>query len=196
MGRAVLLPPRFRAQVFSTSQRFPGHPEFHGLVSCRNRSWASSCRAFPSQGSRTPLEAASFLAVIQRRAWTSRRQNRSPGFPDVRAIADAVAWFPRGFGSPFREPKLTSRSPEIHRPRNRPVPPPSPASKPSSPCESVHPATSFPAAEAVALLGFSPSEVPSRTSEPRPTRTLEPEHAPSPAGSGPRLEGPAALRVR
>jgi len=37
-----LSPPlRFRSQVFSTSQRFPGKLEIRGLVSCRNRSWDS-----------------------------------------------------------------------------------------------------------------------------------------------------------
>jgi hypothetical protein len=31
---------------------------FHGLVSCRNRSWTAFPRAFPSQGSRAPLGVA------------------------------------------------------------------------------------------------------------------------------------------
>jgi len=45
--RDVPIPPRFRSQAFSASQRFPGKLEFHGLVSCRNRSWASAFRVFP-----------------------------------------------------------------------------------------------------------------------------------------------------
>jgi hypothetical protein len=48
------LPPRFRSQVFSTSQRFPSKPELRSLVSCCNRSWDSPFRAFPSQKSRYP----------------------------------------------------------------------------------------------------------------------------------------------
>lgn len=60
-------PSRFRSQVLSTSQRFPGRSELRGLVSCRrpplgfNPSEPSS-----SPRSRTPLEAASSLAVLHR----------------------------------------------------------------------------------------------------------------------------------
>jgi hypothetical protein len=39
-------PLRFRSQVFSTSQRFPGMSELRGLVSCRCRPWGSPFRAF------------------------------------------------------------------------------------------------------------------------------------------------------
>jgi hypothetical protein len=196
LGRAVLLPPRFRSQVFSTSQRFPGKPEFHGLVSCRNRSWASSFRAFPSQGSRTPLEAASFLAVIQQRACRTRcRWIESPGFPDAHTVTGAVAWFPRGSGSPFREPKPASRSPgttdrgtapfrRLHLLRSLP-PPASPftrrrVSPPPRPLLSwVSPPLKYP-------------PEPRSLDPPGP----KPGHAPSPAGSSPRPRGPAALRVR
>jgi hypothetical protein len=38
-------PPRFRSQVFSTSQRFPGTSELGDLVSCRRRPWGSPFRA-------------------------------------------------------------------------------------------------------------------------------------------------------
>jgi hypothetical protein len=41
MVEGVSRPLRFRSQAFSTSQRFRSKLEFHGLVSCRNRSWAS-----------------------------------------------------------------------------------------------------------------------------------------------------------
>jgi hypothetical protein len=87
-------PLRFRSQVFSTSQRFPGKPEFHGPVSCRNRPWDSSFRAFPSQESRAPLEAASSPAVIHARAACAQRglsrlvsadardRSRLPGLPE------------------------------------------------------------------------------------------------------------------
>jgi hypothetical protein len=39
--------PRFRSQVFSTSQRFLSKLKFHGLVSCRNHSWVLSLQRFP-----------------------------------------------------------------------------------------------------------------------------------------------------
>jgi hypothetical protein len=54
----AVTPPRFRSRAFSTPQRFTSRPELRGLVSCRCRSWAFSCRGFPSQESRAPLEAA------------------------------------------------------------------------------------------------------------------------------------------
>jgi hypothetical protein len=101
-------PPRFRSQAFSTSQRFPGTPELRGLVSCHNRSWDPPFRAFPSQRSRTSLEAAGSLAVIHRRAvarWTSPFAGR---FPDVHARA-RLPGSPIDYGLPFRVPRLAFR---------------------------------------------------------------------------------------
>jgi hypothetical protein len=65
-GVGCPVPPRFRSQVFSTSQRFASTPELRGLVSCRSHSWDPPFRAFPSQESRTPLGVACSLAVIHR----------------------------------------------------------------------------------------------------------------------------------
>jgi hypothetical protein len=65
-GVGCPFPPRFRSQVFSTSQRFASTPELRGLVSCRSHSWDLPFRAFPSQESRTPLGVACSLAVIHR----------------------------------------------------------------------------------------------------------------------------------
>ncbi len=80
------LPPRFRSQVFSTSQRFPSRLELSGLVSCRNHPWAwpspvRSFRAFPSQESRTPLGAACSLAVIPPRAEAALARPFTSRFP-------------------------------------------------------------------------------------------------------------------
>jgi hypothetical protein len=113
IGRAVQLPPRFRSQVFSTSQRFPGKSEFRGLVSCRNRSWDSSYRAFPSRKSRTPLEAACSLAVIHRRAGTRRLGPYHRRFHRLTRF-HALAWIPRRLWAPFpRHRNDASRSPWV-----------------------------------------------------------------------------------
>jgi len=92
-GAACPTPPRFRSQVFSTSQQFPGKLEFHGLVSCRNRSWVPPFRAFPSQRALTPLEATCSLAVIHRSAGRPARDLSPPVSADSHARG-AVAWLP------------------------------------------------------------------------------------------------------
>jgi hypothetical protein len=164
------LPPRlrFRPQVFSTSRRFPSKLEFHGPVSCRNRSWDSSFRAFPSQKSRTPLEAASSPAVIHRRAARTHRALVTTRFRR-RPRSLALAWLPRTAMESLSADR--SRRPVPPGPRRtKPcVPPASPTSELSSSCESVHDGLGFPAPPAVALLDFCPSEVfSSRASDPRP----------------------------
>jgi hypothetical protein len=87
------LPSRFRSQVLSTSQRFPGRSKLRGLVSCRrpplgfNPSEPSS-----SPWSRTSLEAASSLAVLHRLSSStslaarlrSSSEPRGPSLPAVR----------------------------------------------------------------------------------------------------------------
>jgi hypothetical protein len=79
-GAACPTPPRFRSQAFSTSQRFPGKLEFHGLVSCRNRSWVPPFRAFPSQRVSTSLEATCSLAVRSPACRTHRSRPFAAGF--------------------------------------------------------------------------------------------------------------------
>jgi hypothetical protein len=86
-------PPRFRSQVFSTSQRFPGKSKLQGLVSCPCRPWDSSFRVFPSLESRTPLGATCSLAVIHRRAGSSPSEPCHRQFPR-RPRSRAVACFP------------------------------------------------------------------------------------------------------
>jgi hypothetical protein len=105
--------PRFRSQAFSTSQRFPASFEFRGPVSCHNRSWDPPFRVFPSQRSRTPLEAASSLAVIHPRARTHCSRPYHRQFPR-RPRFHAVAWFPRRLQGPFPQTRvLASRFPWV-----------------------------------------------------------------------------------
>jgi hypothetical protein len=111
-GAGCLRPPWFRSQAFSTSQRFPGRSEFHGLVSCRNRSWAYSFRAFPSQDSRNPLSGpVNSLAVIHHRAGGHDARPYQPRFHRRPRLAAQLPGSPATYGSPFHEPKPASRSP-------------------------------------------------------------------------------------
>jgi hypothetical protein len=87
--------PRFRSRVFSTPQRLPSSPELRGYVSRRNRSWDPPFRAFPSQRSRAPLEAALLPCGHPPVCRTSRhRALLPPVSPHARAF-DAVAWIPQ-----------------------------------------------------------------------------------------------------
>jgi hypothetical protein len=61
------LPSRFRSQVLSTSQRFPGRSKLRGLVSCRRPPLGfDPSEPSSSPRSRTLLRAASSLAVLHR----------------------------------------------------------------------------------------------------------------------------------
>jgi len=86
--------PRFRSQAFSASQRFPSSPKFHGLISCRNRSWGSPFRVFPSQKAVPPLEGRCSLRLSTDVLKRTTPVLITAGFPDSHA-SDAVAWFPR-----------------------------------------------------------------------------------------------------
>jgi hypothetical protein len=105
MEQAVT-PLRFRSQAFSTSQRFPGKSEPHGLVSCRCRSWGCPFRVFPSQESRTPLEAASSPVVIHRRSTRRLPVRIAAGFLDIHARARQPD-SPDDYGLPFHAPRST-----------------------------------------------------------------------------------------
>jgi hypothetical protein len=104
--------PRFRSQVFPTSQRFPGRLEFRGLVSSRCRPWGSPFRVFPSEESRAPLEAAfpCSLVVIHRRAGRRLPGLVTAGFADSHAFTQ-LPGSPDDYGLPFHAPKRASRSP-------------------------------------------------------------------------------------
>jgi hypothetical protein len=146
--------------VFATSQRFLGKLGFRGLVSCRSRSQLLSFRAFPSQGSRTPLEAACSPAVIHRRAMTRRPRpchrefHRTPR-PRKARSPDS----PRDYGSPFHEAEASLPG----RPGSRATEPSRSASftyfgayaPPANPFTTD---PSFPAPAADALLDFAPLE--------------------------------------
>jgi len=109
MRSAVKFRPRFRSQVFRTSQRFPSKSKLRGLVSCRHRSWDPPSRAFPSRESRTSLETACSLAVIHRCAGMHRPSSFASGFTDVHAFT-RLPGSPGDYELPFRAPKLASRS--------------------------------------------------------------------------------------
>ena len=103
-------PLRFRSQVLSTSQRFPGRPEFRGLLSSRCRPWVSPFRVFPSQESRAPLEAALLPCGHPPACWTPPPGSFTVGFPDAHAFA-RLPGSPDDYRLPFHAPKHASRSP-------------------------------------------------------------------------------------
>jgi hypothetical protein len=122
-------PPRFRSQVFSTSQRLPSSPGLHGLVPCRNRSWDSSLQSFPLAGIAHPSRG--HIAPLP---LSTDVLGRVTGFllPPVSPTPTpfgAVAWFPRRLGSLSVRPRTYLPVPLDPERRNRPVPPASPTSK-------------------------------------------------------------------
>jgi len=117
----------------------------------------------PLSGPPAPLRSSTGVPCVPQ----PRRLRRSF---TTRPRPCAVAWIPSGLGSSFRAPRGSpSRSPRTtaHGPS---FPPASPASKPSSPCESVPRRPPKSTRAAAALLGFFPSRVPRRASDPRPAR--------------------------
>jgi len=156
--RACPVPPRFRSQVFSTSQRFPSPPELHGLVSCRNRPWD----ALPSESSprrnRAPLSGPP--APLPSSTDVPERDSGAltPSVSPTPTLSHAVAWFPRRLRTPFPHVRRrASRSPstpndetapfrQLHRLRSF-HPPASPFA----------PARVAPTPAADTLLGFFPS---------------------------------------
>jgi len=106
------IPPRFRSQVFSTSQRFPSQPELRGLVSCRNRSWDSSLQSFPLARIAYPSRGR-LLPCRHPPAWWSATPGIYPtGFADSRALTRSRL-VPPVARAPFPcASRRTSRSPE------------------------------------------------------------------------------------
>jgi len=194
MEQAVPDPPRFRSQAFSASQRFPGKHEFHGLISSRNRSWATFLQSVPLNRDRCPLPRPpapprSFTNAPER---TDRRLIAN-GFSDSRAQSTQLPGSPADYELPFHRLAPASRS--LWATNDiRSLPPASSASKLYSLCESVRGAASCPASPAAALLVFCPSRDPRKPRILRPARARELEHAPSPEGSGSRLRGSPAPR--
>lgn len=107
-----------------------------GPVSCHDRPWDPPFRAFPSQRSRSSLEVAGSLAVIHRPAEVYRASpchrwfHRRPRF-------HAVAWIPQRLWTSF--PRAEAHFPVVpgSARQNHLVPPASPTSELSSPCETV-----------------------------------------------------------
>jgi hypothetical protein len=99
-------PPRFRSQVFSTSQRFPGTSELGDLVSCRRRPWGSPFRALLLAGiacaSRRRLLPCSSPPPYLR----CDAQDRVPRVSPTPTPCGAVAWLP-----PEARPSFPSFSP-------------------------------------------------------------------------------------
>jgi hypothetical protein len=103
MARVVPFPHRFRSQAFSASQRFLSKLEFHGLVSCRNRSWTHSPSERSPRRSRGPLSRPptplrSFTDLPDR-----PRASRSPVVsPDVQTFRPRCLVPRTAHGFPFR----------------------------------------------------------------------------------------------
>jgi hypothetical protein len=154
MGRAVPFPPRFRSQVFSTSQRFQParvpRPCFvpQPFLGFSLQSLPLTEIVYPSRGHWLPCGHPPTC-------WTARpRSLVTTGFPDARAF-DAVAWFPRRLWAPFS--RAETRFPlALGSGRLPPVPPASPASELSSPCESVRAFPGFPRLDGRCSPGLLP----------------------------------------
>jgi len=91
--------PGFRSQGFSPSQRFASRLELTGLFHPA-AARATSFRAFPSQGSRTPLEAASSPTVPHQDPGRDSQRLITRGFPDSHARARSPG-SPTDYGLPF-----------------------------------------------------------------------------------------------
>lgn len=120
MERVVQPPPRFRSQVSSTSQRFPGRLELRGLVSCRNRSWDPSLQSLPPAGI-AHLSRGRWLPCSHpppcgpRRPRSCRRRFRR------RPRSRAVAGVPRRLWAPFQRAEARLPVPLDPTRRARPV---------------------------------------------------------------------------
>jgi hypothetical protein len=172
---------------------FLAHPSFVALFRATTVPGIPPSEFFPSQRSRTPLEAAGSLAVIHRRAvarWTSPFADRFPDFHAfTRSPGSSV-----DYGLPFRSPKLAFRSSwvwlsglapfrQLHLLRS--------FLPPARPYQQLWVA---PLLLAVTLLGFGPPKLsPSTPWILDPPRPRGPEHAPSSEDSGARHEGPRPL---
>jgi hypothetical protein len=91
------------------SQRFPSRSKFRGRFSCHYRSWGSPFRVFPSQESRTPLGAASSLAVSHQPPGRHRSSLITAGFLDAHAHTQ-LPDSPDDYELPFHAPRRASRS--------------------------------------------------------------------------------------
>jgi hypothetical protein len=130
-------------------------PMLRGPVSCHSRPWDPPFRAFPSRGSRAPLEVAGSLAVVHRRAWV-RRASPCHRWFHRRPRLRAVAWLLQRLWTSFRQVEACFPSVLGAARRTHLVPPASPASKLSSPRETVPAASGCPSVAGRFYLGFLP----------------------------------------
>jgi len=80
-------PPRFRSQVFTTSQRFTSTPGLRGLVSCRSRPGVPPAEPSPRRGRAPipgPLASLQFSAAVPEARCD---ELLPPGFTDSHALA-------------------------------------------------------------------------------------------------------------
>jgi len=111
-------PPRFRSQAFSTSQRFTSALEFAAIFHAAAVR-VTSFRAFPSQRSRTSLEAASSPAVIHQGPRRSFLRLITNGFPDAHGCP-RLPGSPADYGLPFHEAETPLPGHPEHWTLNRP----------------------------------------------------------------------------
>jgi hypothetical protein len=163
--------PRFRSRVVSTPQRLPSSPELRGYVSRRNRSWDPPFRAFPSQRSRTPLEAALLPCSCPPACRSAPLAALSPPLSSTPTLSRSCLTPRGGYELPFHEPRPASRL--LWAPSSRITPfcqlrllrSFDPSANPFSA------SSGCPVLAADALLGFFPSRVFSnRASGPRPAQ--------------------------
>ena len=104
-----------RGSALRISHPFSGFREivFHGLVSCRNRSWTVSLLSVPSArvGSASRRLFACSLAVIHQRAKTRHSQPYHPRFQSTPAFERVSLTSPEDYELPLHRPKPASRSP-------------------------------------------------------------------------------------
>jgi hypothetical protein len=115
-------------------------------------------KAFPSQRSCTSLEATDSLAVIHRVCRSAPPAVLSPRFSPTPTFKRSRLVPTETMSSLFTRPKPRFPVALDHQRRDHSLPPASSASKRSSLRESVRPNPSCPELNAVALLGFFPSE--------------------------------------
>jgi hypothetical protein len=187
----VPIPPQFRSQAFSTSQRFPSRPEYRGLVSCRNRSWDSPFRVFPSQESRTSLEATLLPCGYPPTCWTPPPGPCHHRFRPTPTLSRSCLGSPGDYRLTFHAPM--TRVPVVLDPINgtrpfRQLHPLRSLDPPASPSTLTRVA---PRQRVAPLLSFCLSRVfPLTPRNLNPHKSRGPVHAPSPESSSARPRGP------
>ena len=140
--KGVPLPSRFRPQAFSASRRFPGSPDLAALFHAAAVQ-TSPFRAFPSQRARSPLSRPVASLRSSTRVQDARPDTVHLRFPRRPRQSAQLPGSPVGYGLPFHDYESRFPVPLGAARPGSPLPLSSPASKPCSPCESVHPSRSW-----------------------------------------------------